>query len=47
MTLIFSLLLTLLTTSTNVSSATRISGETAIRTQDPIAAQIVVDELQN
>lgn len=47
MTIIISLLLTLLTTSTNVSGAVRTSGETAIRTQDPVAAQIVVDELQN
>jgi hypothetical protein len=47
MTIIFSLLLTLLTSSSDVSTSTRTSGETAIRTQDPIAAQIIVDELQN
>jgi hypothetical protein len=47
MTIIFSILLTLLTSSTDVSTSTRTSGEKAIRTQDPIAAQIIVDELQN
>lgn len=47
MTAIFTLLIALMTTSTNVTTSTRTSGETAIRTQDPIAAQIIVDELQN
>jgi hypothetical protein len=47
MTAIFTILIALLTTSTDVSTSTRTSGETAVRTQDPIAAQIIVDELQN
>jgi hypothetical protein len=47
MTAIFTLLIALMTSSTDVTTSTRTSGETAIRTQDPIAAQIVVDELQN
>jgi hypothetical protein len=47
MTAIFTILIALLTSSTNVTSTTRTSGDTAIRTQDPIAAQIIVDELQN
>lgn len=47
MTAIFTLLIALLTSATSVTSSTRTSGDTAIRTQDPMAAQIIVDELQN
>lgn len=47
MTSIFSLLIVLLNTVSGISLSTRAAAEDALRHRDEVAAQIVVDELQN